>query len=240
MTKKNQLLAHLFRVVRLASEYMSTGYRKQYSREPTFEKSMKRIDAEKTQVKATNEQIIERIEETVRACTKCRLSISRKKAVPGEGALHPRVMIIGEAPGEEEDLQGRPFVGPAGQYLSKWIEAIQLVRSTDCFITNTIKCRPQQNRQPTEDECGACFPYLAEQIDALKPVTILCVGLVSSKMLTRRVNTSMATLRERVYEYQGIPLVVTYHPSAVLRDQTLRKAVWDDLKKLQAILEQFP
>jgi uracil-DNA glycosylase family 4 len=240
MADRNSMLSRLFRLVRLASDFMQAGYRKTYASEPVFRIGAVRSRAGLAVVPPTAEQTIERIDETVRDCTKCRLHMTRKKAVPGEGTLDPFVLVIGEAPGQEEDLAGRPFIGPAGRYLSKWIEAIGLDRVSHCYITNVVKCRPPQNRQPSDDECGACFPYLEEQVETLRPKTILCVGLVSARMLTRRANTSMATLRERAYELSGIPLFVTYHPSAVLRDQSLRKAVWEDLKKLQAVLAQNP
>jgi uracil-DNA glycosylase len=240
MTEKKILMQKLFRLVRLASDYVDTGIRKEYESEPTFESSGTIVAEKNANLSATPDQLIEKLDETVRACTKCRLHMARKKAVPGEGVIRPRVMIVGEAPGEDEDLSGRPFLGPAGQYLSKWIEAIGLDRFAQTYVTNVVKCHPPQNRQPSDDECGACFPYLVEQIETLAPVTILSVGLVSSKLLTRRANANMTTLRERVYEYAGTPLVVTYHPNSVLRDQSLRKPVWDDLKKLQSILEQFP
>ncbi len=228
------------RLTRLASDYLATGYRRTYDSEPSFENADRRLKVENQPPKpATPAQIMGRIEETVRACTNCRLHLGRKKAVPGEGVCSPRVMIIGEAPGEEEDAQGKPFVGTAGQYLAKWMDAIGISRGKS-YMTNMVKCKPPQNRQPSDDECAQCFPYLEEQIAALKPAAILCVGLVSSRLLTRRLDVAMATLRDRVYEYKGTPLCVTYHPSAVLRDQTLRKIVWEDLKRLQTILEQFP
>ncbi len=141
---------------------------------------------------------------------------------------------MGEGPGEEEDRTGRPFVGAAGRYLDKWIAAAGLERGA-CFIANCVKCRPPQNREPHPDELMACLPFLERQVAALQPRLICCLGRIASHTLLAT-SASLGDLRGRVHNRGGIPVVVTYHPSAVLRDQSLRAAVWQDLKMLMALL----
>jgi DNA polymerase len=168
-------------------------------------------------------------------CTKCGLSVSRTTAVPGEGALDPPVMFVGEGPGADEDRTGRPFVGAAGQYLDTWLHAIGLPRES-CFIANCVKCRPPQNREPHPDELAACLPYLERQIAIIRPRVICCLGRIAAHTLLGTVE-SLGQMRGKVYQRKGIPVVVTYHPSAVLRDKAgLRKPVWDDLKLLKSLL----
>ena len=176
---------------------------------------------------------LERIATAVKACRECGLCDGRTQAVPGEGAAHPLVLVVGEGPGAEEDRTGRPFVGAAGQYLDKWLAAINLDRGTNCFIANVVKCRPPGNRDPAPDEQAACLPYLQRQIAVLRPRAILTVGRIASQALLQNAGT-MGSMRGRVYAFAGLPLVATYHPSGVLRNQGLRPAVWDDLKLLQA------
>jgi uracil-DNA glycosylase len=183
--------------------------------------------------------------EEVASCVKCGLSANRNTTVPGEGAPDPEVLFIGEGPGAEEDRTGRPFVGAAGKYLDTWLPPIGLVRD-QCFIANCVKCRPPQNREPHPDEIGACLPYLARQIAILKPRVICCLGRIAAQTILRT-TASLGELRGRVHQLPrefaqpggaAIPIVVTYHPSAVLRDKaTLRKPVWDDLKLLKGLLE---
>jgi DNA polymerase len=171
----------------------------------------------------------------VSACTRCGLSVARTTAVPGEGPANAAVMFIGEGPGAEEDRSGRPFVGAAGQYLETWLPPIGLSRS-QCYIANVVKCRPPQNREPHPDEIAACLPYLERQIKAVRPSVICCLGRIAAQTLLAT-GSSLASLRGRVHEWKGTPVVVTYHPSAVLRDKaSLRKPVWDDLKLLKGLL----
>ena len=171
----------------------------------------------------------------VATCTRCALHRGRKKAVPGEGAANPRVLVIGEGPGAEEDATGRPFVGPAGQLLDKMLKAIELDRGANAFIANVVKCRPPGNRDPLPEESAACLPYLRAQLAALRPRAILAVGRVAAQTLTG-LGAGVGELRRRRLSYEGIPLFVTYHPSAVLRDSSLKRPVWEDLKRLKAAL----
>jgi uracil-DNA glycosylase len=170
----------------------------------------------------------------VAACSRCPLSMNRTHTVPGEGSLDPPVLFVGEGPGEEEDRTGRPFVGAAGRYLDKWIAAAGLDRQA-CFIANCVKCRPPQNREPHPDEIGACLPYLERQISALAPRVIVCLGRIAAQTLLGT-STGVGALRGKVHDRRGVPLVATYHPSAVLRDQSLRAPVWEDLKRLKGLL----
>jgi uracil-DNA glycosylase family 4 len=182
----------------------------------------------------------------VASCVKCGLSANRNTTVPGEGSLDPQVLFIGEGPGAEEDRTGRPFVGAAGKYLDTWLPPIGLARG-QCFIANCVKCRPPQNREPHPDEIGACLPYLLKQITILKPRVICCLGRIAAQTVLRT-TASLGELRGRIHELPRelqqlsgaeIPVVVTYHPSAVLRDKaSLRKPVWDDLKLLKSLLEK--
>ena len=176
------------------------------------------------------------IAEEIAGCTRCGLSQARTHTVPGTGVMHPQVMVIGEAPGADEDHQGLPFVGPAGKYLDKWLEAIGLSRTENCFIANVVKCRPPGNRDPLPDESTACLPYLNRQIEILKPAAILTVGRIATQILLETTRGIGAT-RGRQYSYRGTPLIATYHPSGVLRNPEYRKAVWDDLRLMQNLLE---
>ena len=171
----------------------------------------------------------------VTSCTRCALHRGRKHAVPGEGAAHPLVLVVGEGPGAEEDATGRPFVGPAGQLLDRMLKAIDLDRISNCFIANVVKCRPPGNRDPQPEESAACLPYLRAQIAALRPRAILAVGRVAAQTLTG-LSAGVGELRRRQLAYEGIPLAVTYHPSAVLRDSSLKRPVWEDLKRLKSTL----
>lgn len=184
---------------------------------------------------AGSEVSLQTIEEAVRGCARCRLSVRRNKAVPGQGVTNPLVMVIGEGPGAEEDRQGLPFVGRAGRYLDKWLEAIQLSRDKDVFIANIVKCRPPQNRDPQPDEMEACLPYLRSQIKLLEPRAILTVGRISSRILCGR-DAGIGVLRGETYRYEDIPVIPTYHPSAVLRDPSYRPLVWEDLKRLDSLI----
>ncbi len=170
-------------------------------------------------------------------CKRCRLCQTRHNVVFGMGCQdRPTVMIIGEGPGENEDLQGKPFVGKAGQFLDKWLAAISLSRETNVYITNTVKCRPPQNRDPFPDEKQACFAFLKQQISIIHPQAILCLGKPASTLMTGQPDATMGSLRGRFFFYDSVPMICTYHPAAVLRDLSLKRPVWEDLKKLARYL----
>ncbi len=172
---------------------------------------------------------IENINSKVLACKRCALCAGRRQAVPGMGAENPLVLVIGEGPGEEEDKQGLPFVGPAGQLLDKMLAAIHLYRNKNCYIANIVKCRPPMNRVPFPEEADACRPFLDAQIAALKPKAILCAGSTAVKNLLHT-NSGVMKLHGKVLDYNGIPLVTTWHPSALLRAPENKRPAWEDLK----------
>ena len=168
----------------------------------------------------------------VRGCTKCRLCETRTQTVFGEGDPDAKVFFIGEGPGENEDLTGRPFVGRAGEMLNKWIAAMGLKRE-QVFIANIVKCRPPNNRVPAPDEVATCTPYLQRQLEIVRPKVIVTLGLPSAKYMLQTSST-MGRLRGQWHEWRGIKLMPTFHPAYVLRSYTneVRAAVWDDLKKV--------
>ena len=171
-------------------------------------------------------------------CTKCQLARTRNNVVPGEGVENPDVLVIGEGPGYDEDMSGRPFVGKAGVLLDKMLAAIQLDRNKNCYIANIVKCRPPNNRDPEPDEQSTCFAFLQTQLHILKPKMILCMGRIAGhKMLDTQ--ESLSKLRGQIFDYNGIPLMVTYHPSALLRDQSLKASAWQDLKQFKAKLDEI-
>lgn len=171
-------------------------------------------------------------------CQKCRLSAGHNRVVPGLGSTRPLVMVIGEGPGAEEDKTGIPFIGPAGQLLDKMLAAIGLSRETNCFIGNIVKCRPPMNRDPAPDEQAACMPYLERQIAILKPRAFLAVGRIPAQALLGA-KTGIGRLRGERHEFHGLPLVATYHPSALLRNEELKRPAWEDLKLLKSILDEL-
>jgi len=210
--------------------------REKVHREKEQERKSHREKVEKLPEYVASCRTLEEIAWKVSECTRCQLCETRKRAVPGNGVVNPKVMIIGEAPGAEEDASGEPFVGRAGKYLDTWMGAIKLFRGRDLFIGNIIKCRPPGNRDPLPDEQKACIPFLRRQIRILRPKAILCVGRIAAQILTRQ-DVGIGRMRGPVYRYEGIPLIVTYHPSAVLRNpESYRAPVWEDLQKLSAII----
>ena len=173
-------------------------------------------------------------ENEVRGCTKCRLCETRTQTVFGEGDPDAKIFFIGEGPGENEDLTGRPFVGRAGEMLNKWIAAMGL-RREQVMIANIVKCRPPGNRVPAPDEVATCTPYLQRQLEIVRPKVIVTLGLPSAKYMLQS-NSTMGRLRGQWHEWRGIKLMPTFHPAYVLRSYTneVRAAVWDDLKKVMA------
>ena len=182
------------------------------------------------------EEALRELEREVRGCSRCGLCEKRTQGVPGTGVLRPLVMAIGEGPGEEEDLRGQPFVGPAGVYLDKWLEAIGLSRAKNVYIANIVKCRPPRNRDPLPEETAACMPYLLRQLRIVRPRMVLALGRVAAQNLLGT-QEGIGSLRGRPGTWQGLPFLATYHPSAVLRDPGLRRPVWDDMKLLKSLLD---
>jgi len=164
-------------------------------------------------------------------CTKCPLAEGRIKLVYGEGSPDALAMLIGEGPGEQENLSGRPFVGAAGQLLDKMLAAIN-IRREDVYIANIVKCRPPGNRNPSNEERLACMPYLVEQIQIIQPKILLVMGLVAAQSLFGNQET-LGWHREKTHEFLGIPAFVTYHPAALLRNPNWKRPAWEDLQLFQ-------
>lgn len=170
-----------------------------------------------------------------RGCTRCPLYATATNAVPGEGNPNADFMIVGEAPGATEDETGRPFVGAAGQLLTKIIEAINLTRE-DVFIANVLKHRPPGNRNPKPDEVAACSPYLLRQIELVQPRVILALGTFAAQTLLET-KLAIGKLRGQVHQYHGVPLIVTYHPAALLRNPAWKRPTWEDVQLARRILD---
>jgi uracil-DNA glycosylase family 4 len=177
------------------------------------------------------EQLLDELNTQVRACTLCRdLACSRKQTVFGVGSAKPRVVFFGEAPGADEDRQGEPFVGRAGQLLTKIIEACGWKRS-DVYIMNVLKCRPPDNRNPLPNEVENCRSFFERQFEILRPEYIVCVGTVPAQALLKSAE-SVGKLRGRWHRYRDSKVLVTYHPSYLLRNPSAKKYVWDDMQVL--------
>ena len=174
------------------------------------------------------EEALEEIAAEVRVCTKCDLCLNTKNGVPGEGSPHAEVLFIGEAPGYHEDRQGRPFVGPAGQFLNELLGSVGLDRST-VFITNVVKHRPPENRDPLPDEIAACSDYLTRQIAAINPKVIVTLGRFS--MARFFPGAKISAIHGQARKIDGRIVVAMYHPAAALHQQTLRQTVIDDFKR---------
>ncbi|MBI3982745.1 MAG: uracil-DNA glycosylase [Gemmatimonadetes bacterium] len=175
-----------------------------------------------------NGATLDAIAHLVRQCRQCSLCEGRINAVPGEGPADARLVVVGEGPGATEDETGRPFVGRAGELLTEILAAIDLPRER-VFICNIVKCRPPDNRKPQQDEIDACVPYLYAQLAQIKPAVILAMGGTAAETLLST-KQSLASLRNRVHSFRGTPLIVTYHPAALLRNPHWKKPTWDDVR----------
>jgi uracil-DNA glycosylase len=173
--------------------------------------------------------------DTVRQCRLCGLCETRTQAVFGTGDRGARLMVVGEAPGAEEDRKGEPFVGRAGMLLNSMLRAAGFERR-EVYIANVLKCRPPHNRDPSDEEAGRCLPYLRRQIELVSPAVILCVGRIAAQRLLGT-DLPLARLRGRVHELDGVPVVVTYHPAYLLRSPGDKPKSWEDLKIALKVLE---
>jgi DNA polymerase len=174
--------------------------------------------------------VLEEVRAQIGECTRCKLHRGRHNIVFGVGNPRARLMFVGEAPGEDEDLQGFPFVGKAGGLLTKMIEAMGLKRD-DVYICNTVKCRPPNNRNPEPDELASCEPFLKGQLAAVKPEVIVTLGKFAAQALLRD-DSPVSRLRGHWREYEGIPLMPTFHPAYLLRSPGEKGKVWEDLKQV--------
>jgi len=176
-------------------------------------------------------------------CKACALAATRTRAVAGEGVENPLVMVIGEGPGADEDASGRPFVGKAGQLLDKMLASIGLFRDKNCYIANMVKCRPPGNRDPEPGEIAECIHFLEQQITLLRPRVLLCAGRVAAQSLLKTgqgINALRGTPAEFTLSGGGaIPVICTFHPSAILRDESLKRPAWEDLKLLRFHLDSL-
>jgi len=239
----------------LASDYLKDGHARVHKAIESAEKAglplaymveeetdgYEEINEETAIEENRDEDSLEAVAADVGACRGCGLAATRKNTVPGEGSIHPLVMVIGEGPGADEDAAGRPFVGRAGQLLDKMLESIGLMRGKNCYIANMVKCRPPGNRDPGAEEINACYPFLERQIILLKPALILCAGRVAAQNLLKT-SKGINALRGQFLEFRigelTFPVLPTFHPSAILRDETLKRPAWEDLKLLRSRLAE--
>ncbi len=177
------------------------------------------------------------VREELGDCTRCKLHKGRKTIVFGEGNPGAGLVFVGEGPGFEEDQQGRPFVGEAGQLLTKIIENGMKLKREDVYICNAVKCRPPNNRNPEPEEIAACEPFLIKQLQAIKPKVIVGLGNVACRTLLKTTE-GISTLRGKWHTYQGIPLMPTFHPAYLLRNPKDKKLVWEDVQQVMARIQE--
>ncbi len=182
-------------------------------------------------------ETISELEALIHTCQKCALGASRNKFVFGVGNANADIMVIGEAPGAEEDKQGIPFVGRAGKLLTDILKAIEINRE-EIYVANILKCRPPANRNPLPEEMQLCMPYLYKQIDLVKPKVILLLGLVAANGLLN-LKTSLTKMRGNVYELNGVKTMVTYHPAALLRNPNWKRGTWEDVQQFKKLYIQL-
>lgn len=183
-----------------------------------------------------NSGALGKFREQISGCAKCSLSRTRTNFVFGDGNTNADLVFVGEAPGHEEDLQGKPFVGAAGQLLTKIIEAIKLGRS-QVYICNILKCRPPGNRNPTPQEIELCEPYLIKQLELIKPKVICALGTFAAQTLLKS-TTPISKMRGQIYYYHNIKLVPTFHPAALLRNPAWKRQTWEDVQLVRKIYDQ--
>ena len=213
-----------------------------WSRDPSWrdrgvQASQKPPAVESEASEFTGTECLEAVRSDLGECTRCKLSgLGRQQIVFGVGNPSAELMFVGEAPGRDEDTQGIPFVGRAGQLLTKIIEAIGQSRES-VYIANVIKCRPPQNRNPEEDEVETCEPFLFRQIDVIRPRVIVALGAFAAKTLLGS-DAPISKLRGREYEYRGATLIPTFHPAYLLRNSKGKREVWEDMKRVRGLLER--
>lgn len=181
-------------------------------------------------------ETLDDIRRNMEACHRCPLEKTRKNLVFGEGNPHSELVFVGEAPGADEDLQGRPFVGRAGQLLTRIIDAMGLKRE-DVYICNILKCRPPGNRNPLPEEIEVCEPWLIRQLEAIRPRIICALGTFAAQTLLKKKGITITVLRGQFHDYHGIKLMPTYHPAYLLRNPGAKRQVWEDVQKIMKVLE---
>ncbi len=219
------------------AEFVAPTTQPEATREMAFKKGIV-VGAEEAELIPSSIEKLDSLEEIaakVKKCTRCPLYETATNAVPGEGNPKAKMVCVGEAPGAKEDETGRPFVGQAGQLLTKILAAIDFKRE-DVFICNVLKHRPPGNRNPRPEEVEACSPYLIRQLELIKPKVIVAFGTFAAQTLLNS-KTPIGQLRGLVHRYHGIPLVVTYHPAALLRNPAWKRPTWEDVKLARRILD---
>ena len=193
-------------------------------------------NSQKKKKRKSNSNDLISFNDEIKNCLKCDLGKTRKKFVFGVGDFNASLLLVGEAPGEQEDLSGEPFVGRAGKLLDKMLSAINRSRENDVFICNVLKCRPPDNRDPSKEEISKCEPYLVNQIDLIQPKLIVALGRVAGKTLLG-VDNSLKDMRNTIHSYHGTNLIVTYHPAALLRNSNWKPDAWNDFKWIRTLID---
>jgi DNA polymerase len=203
----------------------------EYCTESKEEIEPKTVEISSNDVSWQQAASVEELNGLICKCQNCPLGATRTKFVFGVGNPKATLMVIGEAPGADEDAQGEPFVGRAGQLLNKILEAVKFKRE-EVYIANILKCRPPNNRRPNPSEVEQCEPYLWRQIELIQPAIILCLGLTAAQTLLHT-TASMGNLRTATHSYRNIPVIVTYHPAALLRNPGWKRPTWEDVQRLR-------
>lgn len=247
-TMKKEDKQIIYTLLKTADAYECGYTRDKFTGEPEFTDDIERkTEAEmpgsspsmtETSTESSGGLSLDELNAKILRCTRCGLARTRNNVVPGMGVMNPEVLVIGEGPGHDEDMQGLPFVGKAGILLDRMLAAIGLDRKTNCYIANIVKCRPPENRNPFPDEQAACFSFLEAQIHLLKPKMILCMGKIAIEKITGQ-SIAITQRHGEFFEYNGIPVMPTYHPSALLRNEELKRPAWDDLKKFKRRLDEI-
>ena len=193
-------------------------------------------NSQKKKKRKSNSYDLISFNDEIKNCLKCELGKTRKNFVFGVGDFNASLLLVGEAPGEQEDLSGEPFVGRAGKLLDKMLSAINRSRENDVFICNVLKCRPPDNRDPSKEEISKCEPYLVNQIDLIQPKLIVALGRVAGKTLLG-VDKSLKDMRNTIHSYHGTNLIVTYHPAALLRNSNWKPDAWNDFKWIRTLID---
>jgi uracil-DNA glycosylase family 4 len=229
-SRKERLNRSLSEIAADALDFLKTGFRSAGAAAPGG--SPPETAAGLTGAGSPKRGLFDAVVREVLSCTKCPLHRGRRNAVPGTGDIGAAIVFIGEGPGEMEDIKGEPFVGRAGQLLTKMLAGIALTRE-EVYITNIVKCRPPNNRAPLPEESRACFPYLERQLELIDPKVICCLGGPAAQVVLGT-SLGITKLRGTFHRFRGIPVIPTYHPAAVLRfPEKYKRDVWNDLKMLR-------
>ncbi|GAB4333914.1 MAG: uracil-DNA glycosylase [Candidatus Abyssubacteria bacterium] len=228
--------AELLEIIELAKQFLEQEKRRGLQSAVIGRETWAALEMTARQTRADDQKtggvlLLDEVAALANGCTKCHLSATRRHVVFGEGNPGARLVFVGEAPGADEDAQGLPFVGKAGQLLTKIIEAIELKRN-DVYICNVLKCRPPGNRTPTTQEIECCVPFLLKQLDAIQPKIICALGNVAAQTLLRT-KAPMNRLRGRFHRFGNVLVMPTYHPAALLRNPDYKRDVWQDVQLIQ-------